>query len=315
MSKPIYRASGIYECPRHLSAIRLGIAGDPDPPWLETAAQEGHLHEKIIKGQLRDEGLEVSRDQEEFTLRSTTNAVVGHIDGWVKDVGWEGLLEIKSMSQFEFQRYTKEGWDGFTSYANQITLYWHMTKAEQCLYIVKNRSSGYVKREMLTKPPRNLEDILAHIDRVEQWCLEHNTPMDAEYDPKSIECKRCPYAKVLGCIKEVEAKPADEKALEDARKLWWKGKRMEEEGKVFQVDAKEVFTAHAMANGLEDRTWVLKDIGVLYHHVKGSVTYPKAKLLSIFSELELRPAMNVGESRMETKVTPVKGKGKEENGE
>jgi len=287
--KPTYRASSIYSCKKHLSAIRLGIEGDPDPPWLALAAEEGTIQEGIIKNKLRAEGIEVidgrdvngvdedgielpcpiclerfGSEDKRYGIHTEINTdlfdIVGHKDGEAREVvfKFKRLLEIKTMSGFEFPRYEREGWDGFGTYANQVAVYWG--DYEEALYVIKNRSSGYTKKSYLQEPPRSIEGILAHITEVEKWCLEHDTPMEAEYDPKSIECKRCPFARVLSCIKEVKAKPADEKVLEDARKLWWKGKKMEDEGKVLQVGAKEVLTAHAKANGLEGETWHLKDI-------------------------------------------------------
>ena len=270
----IYRASGIHPCPRHLSAVRLGIEGDPDPPWLELAAEEGHLHEKIIKDRLCDEGLRVSKDQfEVVVLGDHPFQIVGHIDGWVKDVGWEGLLEIKTMSQFEFDRYSRGGFNVFETYANQITCYWAATGAEQCLYIVKNRSSGYLKRAMLEEPPKDIKDIIAYITEVENWVLKHGTPAEGEYNPQSIECKRCPFSTVLECVKKVSIDKDAVPQLDKAAKTWLKGKELDGEGKKLEAEGKEmmdeakgIFEQYSIEQGLKGKPWSHGGCTILYKY-------------------------------------------------
>lgn len=286
MSKPVYRASGVYQCKRHLSAIRLGIAGDPDPPHLLLAAEEGMEHERIIKRKLRAEGIEVidggdtpcpvclkEFGDERYGLHTEISddslpfRIVGHKDGEAKEAIFTRLLEIKTMSAFEFPRYQKEGWDGFPEYANQVTLYWAADGYDEALYVVKNRSSGYMEKKYLNKPPRNITEVLAHVREVEEWVAEHGTVVDAEYNPQSTECKRCPYARVLECVKEVVLQQPDKEALTLGEKDWLKGDKLVKEGQALKDSAKERFAAYALSEGLEGQTWRFGGLNILHHHV------------------------------------------------
>ena len=117
MDKPIYRMSSAGKCPRALSAIRLGYEPEAAPEWLERAAEEGNWHEDRIKQGLREgDGettkLDVYDEQLELTLEYPSFTLIGHIDGKVRNIPYyfnvnapeNKLLEIKTMSQFEFDR-------------------------------------------------------------------------------------------------------------------------------------------------------------------------------------------------------------------
>ena len=131
------------------------------------------------------------------------------------------------MSQFEHQRWVKEGWGGFLTYAHQVTIYWDADGYKECLYVVKNRSSGFTEKNYLIKPPADIDEIMQHVTDVERWVRKHGTVMEGQYDPKSVECKRCRFATVLGCAdKGVVPKTGTVEGLEVARKLWWQGKNM-----------------------------------------------------------------------------------------
>lgn len=304
-SKPVYRASGIYQCPRHLSAIRLGVVGDPEPAYLLMAAEEGTEQEHIIKRKLRAEGIEIidgatvnGTDEngnekpcpvclkefgdERFGLHTEISSdslpfrVVGHKDGEALEAIFKRLLEVKTMSGFEFPRWEREGWDGFPEYANQVTVYWSADGYDEALYVIKNRSSGFTKKQYLSKPPRDIKDILSHITAVENWVTEHGTVMDAVYNPQSIECKRCLYARVLECVAEVTLQQPDKEALTLGEKDWLKGDKMEKEGKALKESAKERFTAHAISEGLKGRTWRFGGLDILHYHVsrKGYAVKP-----------------------------------------
>jgi len=102
-----FRASESGKCPRALTAKYLDYEAIPAPDWLERSAKEGKWHEERIIAELVAEGYEVSESQFECFRRFPEFVLTGHIDGIASKDGVEYLLEIKSMSQFEFDRWMR----------------------------------------------------------------------------------------------------------------------------------------------------------------------------------------------------------------
>ena len=294
-SKPIYHMSSAGKCPRALSAARLGYTPEPAPEWLERAADEGRWHEKRIKNELVQKGFLVEDEQREVELDYPTFTLLGHIDGRVvatmdkhyafapMDDNISRLLEIKSMSQFEFDRWMKEGFKGFPEYADQITCYMEATELEEVLYIVKNRSSGYEDRRVITEQPSSLNDIVTKLQEVTQ--AKELYPK--EFDPNSLECRRCEY-KALCAPEQKELVPIQKARLEHAAQIWREGKRLSLQGNLMIDDAKGVFEQHTRATGIDK--WRFAELAINLVEVAGRLDYPKGKLLEIFTEEQLKPA-------------------------
>src|SRR3972149_4120415 len=144
-NKPIYRMSSAGKCARALSAERLNFPAEQVPEWLEIAAREGNKHEEWIKEELTTEGFNIYDEQIEVILEYPAFTLIGHIDGKTRDAGNyrlnNRLLEIKTMSQYEFDRWMKGRFIEFPAYAAQITCYMKATELTGVLYLVKNRSS------------------------------------------------------------------------------------------------------------------------------------------------------------------------------
>jgi len=275
-NKPIYRMSSAGKCPRALCAGRLGYEAEPAPPWLEMAANEGNWHEDRIKNQLREEGFEVFDEQLEISLEYDKFILLGHIDGKVLE-GMEEqysigtlLLEVKSMSQYQFDRWMKQGFDGFYDYAAQLTCYMKATGLDKALYIVKNRSSGYESRIVIQKPPARLDDIIAKLDNIEDWIDKNIEPgvreelYPAEFNPNSLECKRCDYKQY--CAPDIEELLAvDELNLNNAVSKFREGKKAEATGQELINEARDTFEQHTLATGIDK--WRFSGLGISLIHV------------------------------------------------
>ena len=264
VNKPVYRMSSAGECPRALSAQGLGYEPEAKPAWLETAAEEGKKHEEWIKQELRADDIAVYAEQDEVKLEYPTFILLGHIDGIVNNHGNEQLLEIKSMGQYEFDRWWKGKWSGFPEYADQITVYMEATGLKECLYIVKNRSSGYIDRQILTEKPSELWTITTKLAAVEQ-CVVNRELAPAECDMSTMQCKRCLYKKYCIPTKE-EMTMQEEKVLLQASEDWRRGKKLSSEGKDFIDNAKKIFEEHTIASGLQK--WSFDDLSIVSVTVK-----------------------------------------------
>ncbi len=292
VNKPVYRMSSVGYCPRALSAQRLNYPKESAPVWLERTANEGNWHEKRLREELIYDGYTIFDVQEEVTLEYPTFTLLGHIDGKVlahTNKNQLKLLEIKSMSQYEFDRWMKDKWDGFGSYAAQITCYMKGTGLSECLYLVKNRSSGYIDKAVLNETPANIDEIIAKLEIVEK-CVANQTLVETEYLPDSLQCRRCFY-KALCLSTPIEYTEVTESLLLEASGNWRRGKDLEAEAKILIEGAKKTFLNQTEASG--QKKWRFNELSINKIEVKESVTYPKVELLKIFSEEELKLASEI----------------------
>jgi len=295
-NKPIYRMSSAGKCPRALSAEQLGYQATPAPSWLEQAAEEGNWHEARIKSQLRKEGLEVFGEQLEVKLEYDNFILLGHIDGKVLEGIEEHysagslLLEIKSMSQYQFDRWAKLGFNGFPNYAAQLTCYMAATGLNQALYIVKNRSSGYEQRQTITEYPTFLDDIVNKLEEVTACVQSPDKKLaTAEFNPNSLECKRCDYKQL--CAPELsKLTPIEQADLESSVIEWRKGKRLVGQGNELMTIAKGAFEEHTRATGIDK--WQFGGLGINLIHVHQE-SYPKKALLECFGVNALEPILEI----------------------
>lgn len=246
-TKTIYRMSSAGYCPKKLSAIRNRLEPEAPPKWLETAANEGNWHETRIKDELTDSGITVTSEQEEVIIDQPTYQLVGHIDGIIiNNDDSKQLLEIKSMSQYEFDRWMKGGFTAFYQYAGQLACYMQAAKLDTCLYIVKNRSSGYIDKRIVKQNENNLfniESILNKLADIEELALKGEL-CSMDFDPASLECKRCEF-KYL-CIGEPKViNGVDKRVLQMAIDKWREGKLLADRGKELINSSKKVLEAYA----------------------------------------------------------------------
>ena len=300
-NKPIYRMSSAGKCPRALSAEQLGYEAEPAPIWLNRAAEEGKRHEIWIKEQLVTEGYEVFDEQLEISLEYDKFTLLGHIDGKVLE-GMEEqysigtlLLEVKSMSQYQFDRWMKQGFNGFYDYAAQLTCYMEATGLDKALYIVKNRSSGSQRHTVITKPPASLDDIIAKLNDIEEWIDKNIEPgareglYPAEFNPNSLECKRCDYKRY--CIPEAKDLNAVTQAdLESSASEWRKGKALIDKGNELVNIARESFSQHTLATGIDKWKFAGLGISLIHVHREG---YNKKMLESTVPAHLLEPAKEI----------------------
>jgi len=299
----VFRMSESGKCPKALSAKLLGYEPEPAPVWLETAANEGKWHEeRLIQELYETDSLITIERQKEVVLDFPSFTLVGHIDGMVYPSDATGnetkLLEIKTMSQFEFDRWMRDGFKGFPTYASQITCYMEATGLRECLYIVKNRSSGYEDRKIITSPT-SFDAIIKGLETITVFA-QSGQDLDSElgkklgnFDPQSLECRRCDYKHL--CVPEVkELTPIEEAGLSAVAKDWRQGKQLVSEGQELVDKAREVLEAHTRATNI--LKWRHSGLVIQLIHYKEFKTYPKAKLLKVFTEEQLESASDTKEA-------------------
>jgi len=291
------------KCPRALSAQLLGVEGEAIPDFVMRAAEEGNWHEARIIEKLKEQD-NIFDQQLEVVLEYPSFNLIGHIDGKVQDYDLQRgvkLLEIKTMSQYEFDRWMKGRFEAFPNYATQITCYMEATGLDECLYIVKNRSSGYEDRQVLTKKPLQMEKIVNDLAFTVNYVKDEELA-PADFAPQSIECRRCEYKKL--CLPEPkELTPLEQAELEAVCILWRKAKQEMEVAQGRMDEAKTTFRQHTEATGIDK--WSFNNLAIQLVHYKESVTYPKKKLLEVFTEEQLKPASQVKEAYDQLRITDL----------
>ena len=268
-AKPGYRMSSVGRCARALSAIRLGKDAGPEPVWLALAAEEGKWHEDRIVQLLNQDGFIVTGQQEELVLDYELFQIVGHIDGYVTEADLpRKLLEIKSMSQFEFDRWMRGKFEEFPHYADQLTCYMTASGLDNALYVVKNRSSGYVNRWFIEGIPSDFDTIYQKIYGIEV-AAQAGQMIEADFDPLSLECKRCNFKHL--CTEKAETlEPATVAQLEKAADLWRRGTALEKEGKELIAEGKDILESHAKTVRPEEKySYPVAGLVVSRYFVKG----------------------------------------------
>jgi CRISPR/Cas system-associated exonuclease Cas4 (RecB family) len=280
-----YRMSHIGTCPRALSAERLGMKAESIPKWLESSANEGKWHEERIIEELQADDIAVTGRQMEVILHVDDNIhLLGHIDGIVNNHDdTKNLLEIKSMSQYEFDRWMRGGWQEFPQYATQLTCYMEALGIYRALYIVKNRNNGTIDTQTIIGTPEPMESIIEELKEIEQ-CVAKGKLFPGNFDPMNTNCKRCVYKE--HCVEIPIANEQDIPRLKQAVDDYRSGKLLEQESKTLLDSAKSVFTEHTKAI-IKDK-WTFEHMVFAMTHVN-RIDYDKKLLEEYLTPEQLEP--------------------------
>ena len=264
MQKPVFRMSSAGKCPRALSAEYIGLEAKPAPVWLAQAAEEGNWHEQRIVDQLSNDGHMVFDRQQEVGLEFPSFILVGHIDGKVSFNDMDKLpspklLEIKSMSQYEFDRWMRGKWAEFPEYAAQITCYMEATGLSEVYYLVKNRSSGYIDVDLFEGQPSNFKDIVTRLTDIANHVAGKQL-VQAEFKPNSIQCKRCSYRDIVCLVTKEDMAKATEEELIVASDEYRRGIELVAYGTELVDKAKAKFKEHTIASEIDK--WKFNNLAI-----------------------------------------------------
>ena len=271
MAKPIYRMSSSGYCPKRLSAMQLGAIGAKSPPWLSTSASEGNWHEQRLKQELRDLGCVIDMEQEELVLDYSEFKLVGHIDGRIKltgealdsplfkvsfidirrdeiDFAQHFLLEVKSFSYMEWQRWILGLFDAFPWYAAQSACYEEAMKSEVMVYATKDRSNGTRRLYIVRGKRASVPEIFNKLCTVAQFTAQGQLA-PAEFNLDSIECRRfCAFREALCSPPRAIIDSAE---IEQAAHDYLQGRAQEHSGKAIADEAKAILVEVAKSKNLD----------------------------------------------------------------
>lgn len=185
-ARVVYRASSIGQCVRALVASGLGessVYGADRQALLDRSAEEGNLHEEAVRERLRSEGWTIHSTQEEVEIPVIPGVIIrGHTDGVISKFGEtvsdRALLEVKSMSTKQFDKWMRKKWGEFEKYAWQITAYMAGYPGLDCYYVVKRREDGLMDRTVIpaSQPPADWKAIKKKVVTAERWRRKKELP-------------------------------------------------------------------------------------------------------------------------------------------
>jgi len=207
---------------------------------MQTIFDEGRIHEEAIIREMKEAGLQVIEQQRSFFWKKYN--ISGHIDCKVITDGVAVPVEIKTMSQYSFQKINTLQ-DMLTSdkyyvrmYPCQLTLYLLMDEKEKGIFILKNKNNGQLKEIEMALDYELGEKLLKKAELVNQ-CVANNTlPERIEYDEDI--CGECGYLQL--CLPEVKRDAVELSEDTELGQKLNKWKELKEKAKEFEVLDKEI---------------------------------------------------------------------------
>lgn len=298
--KPVYRMSGLGDCPRILSAARLGYEPLPEPDYLRRAAREGSRHEEWIVEDLRAEGWIITDQQREVVIEYPTFRLVGHIDGTIAFTGFQAimgnlhLLEIKALGRFTFDRFAKQGFEAFPHYWAQVQAYGRALQLPDVYYVVKNRDTGERIEQWVEIPESDASSFNFHINRLKAIELAARKGKLYEQEPDgSFKCRTCRFRMLCSRPVAVVEPEQPTAQLVEAAADWWKAHQLQAEAEVLGKGARAVFLATARAQP----HFSVDGLRVAYVPASERISYPvvalrKVVAAEVLAQVEKRSLIN-----------------------
>ncbi len=147
----------------------------------------------------------LGKDQKEDVV--TVDGIEGHIDDLLEENGKIYLVEYKSMSEFSFRRFEKEGIDDAWGYQTQASLYCEALGLEEYVLVGICKNTGHIcskvypKNKSMVEAARNRFQVVKNADNApaREFTPEPETKYNRStkvYDPTGrsilgIQCSYC----------------------------------------------------------------------------------------------------------------------------
>jgi hypothetical protein len=184
---PIYRASSLGNPLRCLVAARAGNTALEAPEYLQKAATAGHMYEGIVKERLVKDGWVIDDEQGFVEVKVPLNVdgaaeyaiIRGHLDAMgihhTDDPMDDRMLEVKSMSTNVFDKWNRHRFDGFPTYAAQLTFYM-AAAGKPSLYAVICRDTDELELIPYDEAPMDVEFLYNKVRSVEALNIQGIIP-------------------------------------------------------------------------------------------------------------------------------------------
>lgn len=235
----IYRASSLGYSLCQLVCPHLGYQPASPPEWLQEKFDKGHELEPVIKDWLRDRDWVIEREEEEVSLEVIPGKVqvVGHVDaiGTHEALGYDGVIELKTMVHKSFEDFRRNGWDSKSSliekYKWQASAYMLATGLPHIL-IAWDKDAGPESEvvswvEAVRVPFYTIADIANKLSEAESYIIDGVIPDGCNDYP-------CPYYYLHESKDAKEVVDADEE-LEAILAAWHEA---DKRSKIYEAEKK-----------------------------------------------------------------------------
>jgi len=277
-NKIFYGMSGIYKCPRVISAERLGYEGTPQEPADIEKLKHYTRMEAIAAAQLTDLGYDLVEGGKctycenvyknirmgiHVEIDTAMYEIVGHMDRLLLYNGRQFPIEIKSAGKSTMTKFASKQFEAFQTYAGQECCYLHASKSPG-VYFMMNRDSGenlkYVVNDFkneLNLPgfekielPIKFQDIIDRLNSVEIDVQEGKLSEAIESD----DCFFCKYKFLCNKEEDKKAVVVKDEELNKASKEYIKGLNMIKDGEKLKKSSTMVLLNYAKSNSKKFKT-------------------------------------------------------------
>lgn len=175
LNRVCYRASSFGGCDRALVAARLDYDPAAPPEALQRIFDAGHEAEEWLTAN----HVQVDHAQETVTLDVGEVSIVGHIDGYRDG----RVVEIKSQSPAEYERWTPDSWTEdplWRKYAWQTSIYMHALGCGLELVRVRRPTEEHLEPEFshhfYEKPFHTVAEIYDRVALIERYARDESLP-------------------------------------------------------------------------------------------------------------------------------------------
>ncbi len=200
--------SGIGHCVRQLAYKFNGVpaAGKEIDGRAKLIFFAGDVTELVLVSLAKLAGCVIfatGRDQINLSWQSEDekrSSILGHPDGLILHEGKIGLVEVKSMSDFSFDRFEKGDID--SSYIWQVNAYMQMLGVDYCCFVGLNKNNGVLHEIVLKRDEVVCKAIGEKIRTVLKSTAEAlpEPPPEYDFNPKTRlypwQCSYCNFFKI-----------------------------------------------------------------------------------------------------------------------
>jgi CRISPR/Cas system-associated exonuclease Cas4 (RecB family) len=192
VTKGVYRASEVGNCPKAIQYKILGYKAEEVTPETLLIFRDGHVHHNDVRDLFSKIG-HVTNVEMSCSKRYNHNGEKFLITGTV-DFVFNGsmVIDIKSMSTFRFKTIEKKFPDDFMSYIEQVHLYMDILSLPKGAILFKDKNSAELKIKEFKYSYDVIKDILDRLANLHKLAKKKEL-VPRPYERNSWQCRLCPY--------------------------------------------------------------------------------------------------------------------------
>ena len=142
VTRPTLRLSSLGKCIRQQAYTVLDYPVPKLTPRAKMTFLFGDMIEALITCLAKSAGVNLHSEQKEVKFAGVT----GHIDGIIND---DTLFECKSMSQFGYEKFLREGISDDSGYISQCQSYMQALGLKQACLVAVNKNTGHIAEQLI----------------------------------------------------------------------------------------------------------------------------------------------------------------------